>query len=161
MPPGRDPFANFERMRREMDELFGDVFSRTGFAPRQGFSPRVDVYYAGDPPRAVVKADLAGVDPDEVGLEVRGRELTIVGERRPQRAEGRVFQQVEIPHGRFRRVVGLGADVLADEARATYEDGILRVEIPVDLPSQRARPVSIEARRGAREEARLGDGEEP
>jgi len=157
----RDLFANFERMRREMDELFGDVFSRTGFAPRQGFSPRVDVYYAGDPPRAVVKADLAGVDPDEVGLEVRGRELTIVGERRPQRAEGRVFQQVEIPHGRFRRVVGLGADVLADEARATYEDGILRVEIPVDLPSQRARPVSIEARRGAREEARLGDGEEP
>ncbi len=58
-------------------------------------------------------------------------------------------------------MVGLGADVLADEARATYEDGILRVEIPVDLPNQRARPVPIEARRGAREGARIGEGEEP
>lgn len=156
MPPERDLFANFERMRREMDELFGDVFSRTGFAPRQGFSPRVDVYYAGDPPRAVVKADLAGVDPAEVGLEVRGRELTIVGERRPQRAEGRVFQQVEIPHGPFRRVVGLGADVVADDARATYEDGILRVEIPVARSTEQARPVPIEARSGAGE--RTGEG---
>ena len=41
MPPERDLFANFERMRREMDELFGDVFDRTGLAPakRGGFSP--------------------------------------------------------------------------------------------------------------------------
>jgi HSP20 family protein len=144
----RDLFANFERMRREMDELFGDVFSRAGFASRQGFSPRVDVYYAGDPPRAVVKADLAGVDPDAVGLEVRGRELTIVGERGPQRTEGRVFQQIEIPHGPFRRVVGLGADVVAEEARATYEAGILRVEIPVATRTEPGRPVTIESRPG-------------
>jgi HSP20 family protein len=142
----RDLFANFERMRREMDELFGDVFSRPGLASRQGFSPRVDVYYAGDPPRAVVKADLAGVDPSEVGLEVRGRELTIVGERKPQRAEGRVFQQIEIPHGPFRRVVGLGAEVVADEARATYEAGILRVEVPVATTPEPGRPVPIETR---------------
>ena len=67
-PPGtltkvnseRDLFANFERMRREIDELFGDVFERTGIRGR-GFSPSVDVYYTDDPPRAVVKADLAGV----------------------------------------------------------------------------------------------------
>jgi hypothetical protein len=33
MPPERDLFANFERMRREIDELFGDVFDRSGFGP--------------------------------------------------------------------------------------------------------------------------------
>src|SRR5256885_16654316 len=81
MPLGRDPFANFERMRREIDELFGDVFERSGFAPRRGFSPRVDVYYCGDPPKAVVNVDLAGVDIEEVGLEIRGRRLRISGER--------------------------------------------------------------------------------
>ena len=50
-----------------MDELFGDVLDR-GLAPRRrgGFSPAVDVYYASDPPRAVVRADLAGIDPDAV-----------------------------------------------------------------------------------------------
>ena len=64
MAPERDLFANFERMRREMDELFGDVFERAaGAAPARGFSPAVDVYYTGDPPRAVVRADLAGHRP--------------------------------------------------------------------------------------------------
>ena len=84
--PERDLFANFERMRREMDELFGDVIGRTPLGPRRGFSPRVDVYYAGDPPRAVVKADIAGMEIDEIGLEIRGRQLLIAGERKPAEA---------------------------------------------------------------------------
>ena len=48
----RDLFANFERMRREMDALFGDVVDRSLTPRRGGFSPRVDVFYAPDPPRA-------------------------------------------------------------------------------------------------------------
>ena len=83
--PERDLFANFERMRREMDELFGDVFGGgvLGSRHRGGFSPAVDVFYEGDPPRAVVHAELAGIDPDEIGLEIEGRELVIAGHRRP------------------------------------------------------------------------------
>src|SRR4051794_35738859 len=131
MPRERDLFANFERMRREIDELFGDVFERTGLASARGFSPRVDVYYTGKPPRAVVVADLARVDVEGVTLEIHGRQLTIAGERRAQESQGRLYQQLEIPHGPFRRVVELGADVDADAARATYEDGMLRVEIPL------------------------------
>jgi HSP20 family protein len=147
MASQRDLFANFERMRREMDELFGDVFDRTGLAPRRhgGFSPAVDVFYEGDPPRAVVHAELAGIDIDEIGLEIRGRELVIAGHRRPTDAEGRVYQQLEIDFGPFRRVIPLGADVVADEARATYRDGILRVELPLAKPERRSRTVPIEA----------------
>ena len=87
MPQERDLFANFERMRREMDELFGDVLDR-GLAPRRrgGFSPAVDVYYASDPPRAVVRADLAGIDPDASQLEIRGRELVLSGHREAEAA---------------------------------------------------------------------------
>src|SRR6478735_865552 len=143
--PERDLFANFERMRREMDELFGDVFERAlGPRNRGGFSPAVDVFYEGDPPRAVVHAELAGIDPDEIGLEIEGRELVIAGHRRPAEAEGRVYQQLEIDFGPFRRVIPLGADVVADEARATYRDGILRVELPLARPEPRTRQVPIE-----------------
>ena len=145
MAPSRDLFANFERMRREMDELFGTVFERTGLGGRgEGFSPSVDVYYAGDPPRAVVKAELAGIDRDGLALEIRGRELVIAGHRRPADPEGRVYQQIEIENGPFRRVIALGADVVAEEAKAVYEDGVLRVELPLARPQRRTRQVPVE-----------------
>ena len=155
-PPGtlqplaseRDPFANFDRMRREIDELFGDAFERSGFRGR-GFSPSVDVYYEDDPPRAVVKADLAGVEIEDVALEIQGRRLLIAGERRAEQAEGRLFQQIEIESGPFRRAVELGADVVGEQAKASYEDGILVVEVPLARREQRVRRVPIEEGRGS------------
>jgi HSP20 family protein len=144
MPRERDLFANFERMRREIDELFGDVFERTGFGPGRAFSPEVDVYYCGQPPRAVVKADLAGIDIEDVALEIRGRQLVIAGERRAAEAEGRLYQQIEIAHGPFRRVVELGAEVEAERASATYQDGILRIEIPLAQQDDESRRIPIE-----------------
>jgi HSP20 family protein len=139
----RDLFANFERMRREMDELFGDVFERRRGLRGRGFSPRVDVFYVDSPPRAVVKVDLAAIDPADVGLEIRGRQLVIAGERRPGEAAGRLYQQIEIEHGPFRRVVELGADVVADKASASYMDGVLQVEIPLAAPDASVRRVPI------------------
>jgi HSP20 family protein len=140
----RDLFANFERMRREMDELFGDVFDR-GLRPRrrEGFSPSVDVYYLTEPPRAVVKADLAGISPEDLELEIRGRELVLAGHRRPEKADGRVYQQVVIEHGPFRRVVGLGVEVDPEAARAVYQDGMLMVELPVLQRRTTSRSVPI------------------
>ena len=139
----RDPFANFERMRREIDQLFGDVFERTGLRGR-GFSPAVDVFYSDGPPRAVVRADLAGILIEDVSLEIRGRQLLIAGERRAEQSDGCLYQQIEIEHGPFRRTVELGADVVADEARASYEDGILAVEVPLAPREETPRQVPIE-----------------
>jgi HSP20 family protein len=135
-------------MRRQIDEIFGDVFERRGIAPRRGFSPAVDVYYCGDPPKAIVKADLAGISPQEVSIEVRGRQLVISGERRAQESEGRLYQQIEIAHGPFRRIVELGADVQAEQASATYEDGVLRIEIPIAAPEDMVRQIRIRNREG-------------
>jgi HSP20 family protein len=131
-----DLFANFERVRREMDELFGGVLDRGlhGRQHRSGFEPAVDVFCEtpeGGEPRVVVHAELAGIDPDRVALEIRGKDLVLAGSRAAGEAEGRAYQQVEIGTGAFRRVVALGVDVHADRARATYRDGILRVELPI------------------------------
>jgi HSP20 family protein len=142
VPTDRDLFANFERMRREMDELFGDVFG-AGPVRRGAFTPAVDVYYVADPPRAVVRAELAGVRAAEIELEIRGRELILAGQRHGADAEEeRVYQQLEIQHGPFRRVISLGADVDPDGAKATFEDGVLTVELPIRAP-EGARQVPI------------------
>jgi len=121
------------------------AWARTTYVSRRsrGFTPNVDVYYCGDPQRAVVKVDLAGVSLDEVGIEVGNRQLAIVGERHLQEAEGRVYQQVEIPSGPFRRVVELQVDVDPAKASASYEDGVLRIDLPLRDPAETTRRVPI------------------
>src|SRR5262249_49929673 len=143
--PQRDLFAVFARMKREMDQMLGDSWSRTRYVARRssGFSPNVDVYYCGEPQRAVVKGDLSGVSLSEVGIEVGGRHVAIVGERPLQETEGRVYQQVEIPSGPFRRIVELQVEVDAERASATYEDGVLRIELPLRDPTETTRRVPI------------------
>ena len=130
--PERDLFANFER---------------TGLRGR-GFAPPVDVYYVDGPPRALVRVELAGVTIDDVALEIRGRQLLIAGERRPEQAQGRLYQQIEIEHGPFRRVVELGADVVAERARATYEEGMLVVEVPLAQAEDQVKRIDIRGGHG-------------
>jgi HSP20 family protein len=143
MSQERDLFANFERMRREVDELFGELAGRS-MTRKGGFSPRLDVLFAKEPPRVIVQAELAGIDLSDLELQVEGRVLTISGLRRPPVAEGAVYQQLEIEHGRFRRAVDLGVEVDPDAATASYHDGLLRVELPLARPESRARTVPIE-----------------
>lgn len=131
MATDRDLFAGFERMRREMDELFGDVFDRALAPRRAGFSPRVDVYYTQSPPAAVIAIDLAGITLEELSVDVQGRVVRIAGRRPPVVAAGRVYQQLEIEHGPFERVIELGVDVESEAARANYVDGMLEIELPV------------------------------
>jgi HSP20 family protein len=131
-------------MRREIDELFGDVFGRSALVRQTGFTPHVDVAYLGDPPSSVIiHMELAGVDPNHVALEIRGRRLVIAGERRGNDRTNSFFQQVEIEHGPFRREIELGTDVDAERARASYENGILRVEVPVVNPQEQVRSIPV------------------
>jgi HSP20 family protein len=121
------------------------AWARTTYVSRRsrGFSPNVDVYYSGNPQMAVVEVELAGVKLEEVGIEISGRQLAIMGERQVQETEGRVFQQIEIPSGPFRRIVELQVDVDAERAKATYEDGVLRIELPLRDPAETTRRVPI------------------
>ena len=143
----RDLFANFERMRREMDELFGDVFERTGLSRRHtGSWPAVDVAYASDPPRAIVTAELAGMDLDGHRASDRGAQAVPGRPPGPRPPEGDVYQQIEIERGpvpaadRARR-----RRRRRRRSRARYEDGMLRVELPLAAATAARRAVPIES----------------
>src|ERR1700748_2488655 len=143
--PQRDLFADFGRRRGEMDQLMGDSWSRTRYVRRraQGFSPNVDVYYVDDPQRAVVKVDLAGIELSEVGIEVSGRQLAIIGRRALQETEGRVYQQIEIPSGPFRRGGGVQGGGDTRRAGAHHEDGALVIDLPLRDPGETTHQVPI------------------
>jgi len=129
-----------------MDELFGDMVERVGLSRRRtGSWPAVDVAYTSEPPRAIVTADLAGIEVVELELQIEGQTLILAGRRGPAETDGDVYQQVEIERGPFRRVIELGAEVLAERASARYEDGILRVELPLVRGPQRSRTVPVDS----------------
>jgi HSP20 family protein len=153
----RNLVVNIERMRRDMDELLGEGWATVEplGRSRSDFHPRVDVYYCEGPigseggegvpvPKAVVTADLAGVGADAVNVEISGRMLVISGERPVRRTEGRAYQQVEIPTGTFRRAIELGVDIDSNRARASFEDGLLRIDLPIEMPEAGARRVPID-----------------
>ena len=129
---------------------------------RRAFSPPVDVYYRGDPPKAVIKVELAGVEPDDVSLEVRGRVLMISGERRPRDTEGRAYQQIEIGHGPFERQIELGVDVGPRGAALPTRTGSCLWSFHWRDPRESARQVQIDrprtsGRRRSRDRGHPGD----
>ena len=121
---------------------------RAAFVPVErrhlGWAPPVDAFSVDAPPRAVVHGELPGVDPATIDLEVHGRQLVVRGTRPADDPDGRLFQQVEIARGPFRRVVELGALVAQAGASARYDAGILEVTLPLEREEPRTRTVRVE-----------------
>jgi len=115
-----------------MDRLFEDAFIRPGwFAPAWGAAEMlpVDVYETGD--AVVVKATVPGVKPEEIDVTVTGDLLTIKGEfKQEAKVEKPNYLRQERRFGSFCRQVGLPAGVNADKANATFENGVLTLEMP-------------------------------
>ena len=77
----------------------------------------------------VVRAELPGVDPDkDIELTVEGDYLTIHGERHEEKHEK---NRSEFRYGSFSRSLRMPAGVAADAIKATYDDGILEVVVPM------------------------------
>jgi HSP20 family protein len=123
------------------DRLASSVFD-TARAPR--LMP-VDLFRDGD--QYVLSADLPGIDPASVDLDVDGQLLTIRAERRAPASEQVKWLAHERPYGNYMRQFTLGNGVDADKITANYEHGVLSVIIPM---AERAKPRKIQI--GAAEE---------
>src|SRR5579885_3028903 len=127
------PRRDVDRLQEEIEELFADLWQVPRFSGlRHGFRPNVDCFHTDEPHALTVVVELPGVDPDSVRVMVGGeRLLVIAGERKRPQVSGRVYQQMEIEYGPFQRQVRLAEDVEPAQAKATFERGILTVELPV------------------------------
>ena len=136
-------------LQGEVQELFAELLQVPRFSGlRHGFRPQCDCYRTEDPPALHVVVELPGVDPASVEVVAFDRSLLVAGTRsRPQPAGAR-YHQVEIEYGPFRRQIELAEDVDTDEATATYQAGMLRIELPVAERRRRRRErVAIEVER--------------
>lgn len=84
-----------------------------------------------DDQRLVVRLEIPGMDKADLDIQIQDDLLIVEGEKRFQSesSQGR-YRLLQCAYGNFRRVVPLPAQVLADQAKASYRDGVLRVELP-------------------------------
>ena len=79
----------------------------------------------------VLKAELAGMDPADIQIEVEDNVLTIKGERKfEEKIDDERYYRVERRFGSFQRSLALPQGVKPDDVSAQYEDGILEVRVP-------------------------------
>jgi len=104
------------------------------YVPSQGWSMLGgDVFE--DDERVVVRVEVPGMEKEQIGVEVIDDALIVRGEKQFERetTQGR-YRVLQCAYGSFRRVVPLPTRVLPDQARASYRNGVLRVELPKAAP---------------------------
>ena len=136
-------------LRGEIDDLFSELWQVPRFAARGSFRPQVDCYRTEDPPEITVVVELPGVDPQEVQIVATPQALLVAGERRRPSGAERVYQQMELDYGPFRRELVLSADVEPERGRASYEQGLLTIVLPLAQRVTTTTKVPIEVRRSS------------
>lgn len=120
------PFSDFAELRHRLDQAFRDLSEG---AQHGGWSPSVDLVKRDD--HLVLRADLPGIKPDEVKIEVEGGVLTVSGEHREEKKEEKEhYMRRERRFGSFSRSMILPRGIQADDIEAKCEDGVLEVTIP-------------------------------
>jgi len=138
------------RLEEEMEGLMERFFSPERWTRGEN-SPRLNV--AETASAYEVTADLPGINPAELDVQMKGGQLWIAGERAgEQEEEGRTLHRVERESGHFSRMIPLPGGVDEDQVSATYRDGVLTItipkspelqprRIPINSPSSRAENV--------------------
>jgi len=129
----------------ELEDIFERFFgdARRGRSATTSFAnvPALESFLRDD--QIVVRADLPGIDPKEVEIQVEGDRLTLSGERKTvDEDKSRSFR--EVSYGRFERSVQLPPGVDPEGVKAAYKDGVLEITMPVPRGMvSRKVPVSV------------------
>lgn len=135
-----EPQREMVSLRDAMDRLFDDAFMRPSSLLSSNWqAPAIDMYQTDD--EIVIKAALPGIKADEVQISVTGEVLTIKGEvTQKEETKEKTYHIREQRWGVFERTITLPTDVVADKAKADFEDGILTINLP---KAEQVRPKTI------------------
>lgn len=130
-----DPFAELNRLQDQLSgylERWGDLTR----LPEGAFTPLADVEETDD--AWVAELELAGVDKDDIDIEVSGGRLTVSGERREKQRTGKLRRRSRTV-GQFHFELAVPDEIDPDKVEASLDHGVLTVRLP--------KPVGAQARR--------------
>ncbi|MFQ5797382.1 MAG: Hsp20/alpha crystallin family protein [Bacteroidota bacterium] len=137
-----EPVREIERISDRMHRLFDEYPETYAWGRGKTFSPRIDLHE--DEKNLYVEAELPGMTKDDVKVTIHARVLTIQGKRRvEQKREGTNYLRIESTYGTFSRSVNLPEEVNADKVGASFEDGVLWVELPKKSTKETQRLIEI------------------
>lgn len=132
------PFGDFGELRARMDRLFDEM----GNGGEGEWTPAIDVIREDD--RIVVRADVPGIEPEEITIDFEDGMLTLSGKHEEEKEEKeKDFVRRERRFGSFSRSMRLPEGVSADDIDATCTHGFLQVTVPI--PKRERHAVSIKA----------------
>jgi HSP20 family protein len=125
------PVRDLLSMRTAMDRFFDDDFRPFQWLSGTYAGPSLPLDVTTDADSVTIEAALPGIKPDDVDITVENGAVTISGKTADERtAEEGSYVLQEIRRGSFSRTVTLPSGLEPDKAKATFENGILRLEIP-------------------------------
>jgi len=139
-----NPFDELASLRESMDKLFDDFLTTRGPGQRAEtapmvWQPAIEAYETDHD--VVIRAELPGINPNNVEISVTGETLTIKGSSRAEQEEKhRNYHRRELRYGAFARSLTLPSGVQGDQAKASFRNGILVIRVP---KNERAKPKSV------------------
>lgn len=119
-------WREMDRLQREMDRIFGG-YSPSAYRIVPSY-PAINIWTKED--GQVITAEMPGVDPDKIEIDVVADSLTLSGERIAEPdEEGKIFHRRERSYGRFNRSIQLPFMVDANKVEAKFADGVLRITL--------------------------------
>jgi len=143
------PMKELETLRRDMERLFEDVLEPFGrrrwwlrrLSQRDVIVPNVEMYDRGN--EIVVKAELPGVEKDDIDLTITKDSLTIKGEtKKEEEVKEEDYYCSECTYGSFHRTLSLPVEIDAAKATASFKNGILKITLP-KLEEAKAKEVKV------------------
>lgn len=143
------PLKELETMRRDMERLLDDLMEPFGrkrsWLPRlyeRGVNvPNVDMYEKDS--EIVVRAELPGVEKDDIDLTITRDSLTIKGEtKRTEEIKDENYYCSECSYGSFARTIPLPVEIDASKAKASFKNGVLVITLP-RLEEAKAKEVKV------------------
>ncbi len=139
------PFGNFTGLTGPFDRFFDDTFARLqngeGTIFTSAWSPAIDTLETDD--ALLLRADIPGVDPKDVDIEVHDNVLTLKGERKVESdVKEDNFHRVERAYGSFSRSFTLPRSVDAEKVEAGYNRGVLEIRLP-KRPEAKPRQIKV------------------
>lgn len=136
----RTIFDELRRMRKAIDgmfkDFFGTRFSESDLSEADVWTPPADITETED--EIIITADIPGVSKEDIDLRISEDTLEIGAQvKREEKEEERGYLRQERSYTRFYRRLPMPTTVKAEEAKATYKNGVLEIRIPKMEPKKK------------------------